>query len=107
MPGLWCRTCDLPVTRQDSQPVHEATGLAEGPDGHRASPSATDPAMKGEARKIAEEFGGRWQIDALLGFFYAVPTGVKSTPVHVEASTGDELRWNLAAQETIWKLARR
>jgi hypothetical protein len=105
--GLWCRTCDEPAERRDGKFVHAATGLAEGQGGHLAVPSATDPAMKAEARKISEEFGGRWQINADLSVFYAIPNGVTGTPVAVDAATGNELQHQLAVQESIWRWARR
>jgi hypothetical protein len=106
--GLWCRRCDEPAERRlDGQFVHAATGLEIGADGHVAVPSATDPAMKAEARTIAGEFGGRWQVAALLSVFYAVPEGARGMPVTVTAGTGDELRHKIAAQERIWELVRR
>jgi hypothetical protein len=85
--------------------VHAATGSPEGPDGHRAVPSVTDPARKAEAAQIAEEFGGRWRILAHLSLFYAVPAG--GAQISVDAASGDELRHRLKAQERIWAMERR
>jgi hypothetical protein len=94
---LWCATCDEPGRREGGQFVHAATGQAEGPDGHRAAPTSTDPAMKAEAKQITAEYGGTFMVTAQFGFLRAdwahVPPGV--TAQHYEAGNGTEMRATL------------
>ena len=94
---LWCATCDEPGCRDGRLFVHAATGQAEGPDGHQASPTSTDPELKAEARAIAEEYGGTFTVTAQPGFLRAdwshVVRGV--TAQHYEATTAQEMRATL------------
>lgn len=106
---LWCRHCDEPVRRPRGAAgaVHAGTGEAECADGeHLAVPSAVDPALKAEARAVAAEFGGRWEIHAGLGGLYAKPAGAVSFAA-VDGRDGAELRERLKIRETVDEWAAR
>lgn len=103
MAVLWCAHCDGPVRRAAGipGPVHAVTGSRECVDGqHQAVVSAVDPALKAEAKVIAAEFGGRWEIVAGLGGLWAKPAGAVSFAA-VDARDGAEMRERLTVRESI------
>jgi hypothetical protein len=103
MMRCWCRTCGEPVTASGdsliASALHEATGLAKGPDGHIAVATDEDPVLRKEANEIEAEFDSRFTVSVRWGFFRAdwanLPPG--KVTAHYTADDAESLRKQLAA----------
>jgi len=111
-PVLWCRYCDKPARRAGGDGplgsvVHAETGDEACADGqHVAAPTDVSPTLAEIARRVIKDYPD-YVVTVHFGFLFRAMLDGPLTPVHVEATTEEELRAGIERQIRMRELAAR